>query len=63
MQNAARDVPAWGDGVAQSVDGKLGRHSLADGVADDLVREHVLDCAAIELALRRRAVLGDVGQL
>jgi hypothetical protein len=49
------------DGLAQSRDGRLGRHMLSSGVADDAVREDVFDAAGVELALGCR-MLDDVGQ-
>jgi hypothetical protein len=50
---------AAGDGRAQRGHGKAGCHALVEGVADDPVREQVLDGAAVELALDGR-VLAEV---
>ncbi len=54
-------VAAVGDGHLECVHGDAGLHPGVDRVADDLVREHVLDRAEVELPLRG-PVLGDVGQ-
>src|SRR5665647_400095 len=52
-------VTAAGHRGVQGVHGELGLHPVADRVPDDPVGEHVLDRAAVDLALVG-AVLGDV---
>jgi hypothetical protein len=55
------DWLAAGDRGSQRGDSELGGHPFGDRVADDPVRKHVLDRAAVELPFDGR-VLGDVGQ-
>ncbi len=62
VQDAAGNLTAASDGVADGVDGQLRGYPIRDRVTDDAVGEHVLDRAAVELALGGGAVLGDVGQ-
>ncbi len=59
--DAAVDVTAADGSVVERGDGEAGLHPSVDGVADDPVREQVLDGAPVELALGG-AVLGDVGE-
>lgn len=61
MQYASGDLAPTGDGVSDGVDGEFRGHPIADGVPDDAVREHVLDRAAVQLALGG-PVLRDVGE-
>ena len=50
VQDAAGDLAASRDCVADGVDSKLRSHPVRDRVADDPVGEHALDRAAVELA-------------
>ena len=61
MQDAAGDVTSSGDGHLDGGDDEAGLHAFVDRPADDPVREHVLDRAAVDLAFPR-PVLGDVAQ-
>ncbi len=61
VEDVAGDVTAVGGSVVERGDGEAGLHPSVDGVADDPVREQVLDGAPVELALGD-AVLGDVGE-
>ena len=61
MQDAASDLTAAGDGVAEGVNGELRGHPVRDRVADDPVGEHVFDRAAVELAFAR-PTLRDIGE-
>ena len=49
--DAAVDVTAADGSVVERGDGEAGLHPSVDGVADDPVREQVLDGAPVELAL------------
>ncbi len=51
VDHAAGDVAAHHDGVLERPDSQVRLHPRVDGVSDDLVGEHVLDRAEIELAL------------
>ncbi len=62
VKDAAGHVyTAAGDGHLDRSDDEAGLHARVDRIADDPVREQVLDRAAVELALVG-PVLGDVGK-
>ena len=61
MQDASGDVTAAGNSVAQCVDCDAGLHPGIDRIADDAVREHVLDHEHANLTFKR-AMFGNVAQ-
>ena len=52
---------APGNSGTQGTDGQIRGHAIAQRVADDPIREDILDAAGVELAFRRR-VLRDIGE-
>jgi hypothetical protein len=61
VKDAASDLTAAGDRGLDSGDDNRRAHPLGDRIADDPVREAVLDGAEVKLVLVG-AVLGDVGE-
>ena len=62
VNDTASDLTAHHDDVLQRPHGQSRLHSGADQVSDDLVSEHVLDRAKLELFLRC-SIFGDVNEL
>lgn len=61
MGHATGDITTHHDSILESSDGQARLHPGVDRVPDDLVGEHVLDRAEVQLALRG-LMLGDVSE-
>lgn len=61
VNHADGDITTHSKGVLERTDSEARLHPGVDRVPNDLVDEHVLDCAEVKLALTR-LVLGDVSE-